>query len=527
MSWNSSTSRCSKRPAQRARSARVLLEEAHRPEQEVAEVRRPGPRERRLVAGVDLPRELPLDVVLAGRVSAGLEREPLPLVDAGERLARGERLAVVRAELGEDPLHEPELVVVVVDRERLGEPGARRLAAEEARAEGVEGLDPQLVRRGAEQRGEPLAHLARRLVREGDGEDVPGDDALLADEPRDAVDDDAGLAAARAGEDEQRARRRGARPRAGRRSGRARRSRHAAEGRDSAGRAAPRGRGRARRRAGRAPPGASAGGGRFAWPRRAAAARAGASGSPTRSGPPARPAAARVPAASSRTAFVHTMRRGRSVAGSVTRRSSLRRRAPARPPPGGAASGAGAGARAAPARPAQRGAVRASSGAPPRRSAASRSARGARDAPAHRELHRLPAAHPGEERQLRLRLHRVRLAEPQVGPGPEADREVPELLRLGARRARARARARAPPAPAGSARPRGARASTGRSASTPSSADELALRADPLHDLLGRADRVPRERAAGTGGPRARSCRASRCGGPSVAAPRRGARSAR
>jgi hypothetical protein len=46
-------------------------------------------------------------------------------------------------------------------------------------------------------------HLVRRFVREGDGEDVRRPHAELADEIRDAIGDDAGLAGARAGEDEQ------------------------------------------------------------------------------------------------------------------------------------------------------------------------------------------------------------------------------------------------------------------------------------------------------------------------------------
>ncbi len=49
-----------------------------------------------------------------------------------------------------------------------------------------------------------LAHLAGGLVGEGDGEDGVGRDAFLANEPGDAAGDDAGLAGACAGEDEQR-----------------------------------------------------------------------------------------------------------------------------------------------------------------------------------------------------------------------------------------------------------------------------------------------------------------------------------
>ncbi len=56
----------------------------------------------------------------------------------------------------------------------------------------------------ADQPVEPRAQLARRLVGEGDRQDVPGRDQARLDQVGDAVDDDAGLARARPGQDEQR-----------------------------------------------------------------------------------------------------------------------------------------------------------------------------------------------------------------------------------------------------------------------------------------------------------------------------------
>ena len=56
----------------------------------------------------------------------------------------------------------------------------------------------------AEQRLDAVAQLARRLVGEGDGHDAAGRHALLADQVGDAVGDDARLAAAGPGEDQQR-----------------------------------------------------------------------------------------------------------------------------------------------------------------------------------------------------------------------------------------------------------------------------------------------------------------------------------
>src|SRR5260221_5737276 len=49
-----------------------------------------------------------------------------------------------------------------------------------------------------------LAHLARRLVGEGDGHDLRGRHAFVFDQVGDAVDDDTGLSGAWAGDDQER-----------------------------------------------------------------------------------------------------------------------------------------------------------------------------------------------------------------------------------------------------------------------------------------------------------------------------------
>ena len=77
--------------------------------------------------------------------------------------------------------------------------------AEEARADRVERAEHDLVRGLAEVRDDALAHLARRLVRERDGEDAPRRDGRDVDEVGDAVGDHARLAGAGPGEDQQRA----------------------------------------------------------------------------------------------------------------------------------------------------------------------------------------------------------------------------------------------------------------------------------------------------------------------------------
>ena len=110
-----------------------------------------------------------------------------------------------------DLLHDALLVVLVVDGE-----GAREalvadfqrfdVAAQNAHAERVESGDQRLgQRRVAQQPVDALGHLAGGLVGEGDGQNRVGRDAFFLDQPGDAAGDDAGLARAGAGQDEQRA----------------------------------------------------------------------------------------------------------------------------------------------------------------------------------------------------------------------------------------------------------------------------------------------------------------------------------
>ena len=92
-------------------------------------------------------------------------------------------------------------VGLVVDGEVAVEVEAVGVLAQQAGAEAVEGADPDAA--AGHEGLDALAHLAGGLVGEGDGEDVAGPDALL-EQVGDAAGDDARLAAAGAGQDEQR-----------------------------------------------------------------------------------------------------------------------------------------------------------------------------------------------------------------------------------------------------------------------------------------------------------------------------------
>ena len=96
-----------------------------------------------------------------------------------------------------------QLVGRVVDDEVARQADVRRLAAEQPGAQGVEGRDPQAAVAGAEQRADALAHLLGGLVGEGDRQHLARAREAAADQVRDAVRDDAGLAGPRAREDQQ------------------------------------------------------------------------------------------------------------------------------------------------------------------------------------------------------------------------------------------------------------------------------------------------------------------------------------
>jgi hypothetical protein len=78
------------------------------------------------------------------------------------------------------------------------------VAAEEGVPEAVEGVRPDAVGgEGTDEGCEAFAELACGGDGVGAGEDGLGGEAAFADEVGDAFDDDAGLAGARSGEDEQ------------------------------------------------------------------------------------------------------------------------------------------------------------------------------------------------------------------------------------------------------------------------------------------------------------------------------------
>ena len=180
------------------------LERLDREHQHVVEVDRVRGEQPLLVALVHLGDRLVVERGDAAHVLVGPDQLVLRVRDLAVDAAGREALGV-DAEVLEARPHDPHLVGLVVDRE--GRPVAEPLclAPQHAPTGGVEGEDPGRACLGAEHPLEALAHLAGRLVRERDREDLVRPDAVGPDQVRHPVGEHPGLPRARAGDDEQRA----------------------------------------------------------------------------------------------------------------------------------------------------------------------------------------------------------------------------------------------------------------------------------------------------------------------------------
>ena len=180
------------------------LERLDREHQHVVEVDGVRADQPALVALVDLGDRLVVERGDPAHVLVRADQLVLGVRDLAVDPPRREALRV-DAEVLEARPNDAHLVGLVVDREagRVAEPLG--LAAQHPATGGVEGEDPGRPRLAAEHPLEPLAHLARRLVRERDREDLVRLRPVRADQVRHAMGEHTGLPRARAGDDEQRA----------------------------------------------------------------------------------------------------------------------------------------------------------------------------------------------------------------------------------------------------------------------------------------------------------------------------------
>jgi len=142
--------------------------------------------------------------VVAGAVAIFGDGEAFVL-GAGDGAADGAGAVVLRvdAEVGEGSADDEVLVGVVIDDEFTGDADGGAVDAEDAGAGAVEGAEGHAFGGLANESGDAVAEFAGGFLGKGDAEDLVGSDALFLDEPGDAVGDDAGFAAAGAGDDEE------------------------------------------------------------------------------------------------------------------------------------------------------------------------------------------------------------------------------------------------------------------------------------------------------------------------------------
>ena len=182
---------------------RNLLEELNGLEEEVVEVDGCRLAQALLVARVELP-NFSVARVPGGVEGLGAFHPVLGLADAAQHHAWLED-AVIKPEFLDELLDDGLLVGRVVDREVAGQADVGGLASQEACAHGVERGDPHGAAIGIEQGLDALAHFPGGLVGECDSQQLVWPRMPFGDQVRDAMRDDAGLAGAGAGKNEQRA----------------------------------------------------------------------------------------------------------------------------------------------------------------------------------------------------------------------------------------------------------------------------------------------------------------------------------
>ncbi len=156
-----------------------------------------------LVEAVDVGNGLVVEGLDAARVLVRRDELVLRVRDLGVDAARDESLRVA-LQLLQAVLRQPHLVGLVVDGEIRLVAQPRRLPAQDPAARSVEREDPDRPRRVPEEVFEARAHLARRLVRERDREDLVRLRAGRGDQMGDATREEPRLPRACARDDEER-----------------------------------------------------------------------------------------------------------------------------------------------------------------------------------------------------------------------------------------------------------------------------------------------------------------------------------
>ena len=157
---------------------------------DVVKVQGIGSAELLLIGGVDPGNAGIFPIVCCLRLFAKYLRPLIAVLggaDGGENAADGEGL-FVQILLLQNILDDPLGVIGIVNGEILFKPDAVNVPPQDADAGGVEGGGPHIVGGGAKTGRQPLLQFSRRLIGEGDGDDLPWPGGVHGTEPVDPAD---------------------------------------------------------------------------------------------------------------------------------------------------------------------------------------------------------------------------------------------------------------------------------------------------------------------------------------------------
>lgn len=113
----------------------------------------------------------------------------LRAADSAEDKARLRLASRRQVVLFQEPLDHARLIIGVVDGEALRESNRLAVAPQHPRTKAMERAHGNVARRLTDHLVKTVAHLGGGLVGEGHGKDLPRGDALVLDQPGDAVRD--------------------------------------------------------------------------------------------------------------------------------------------------------------------------------------------------------------------------------------------------------------------------------------------------------------------------------------------------
>ncbi len=177
----------------------MVLQDGQRFQQQIAEIRRVQRLQPLLILAIELASlaEGKAMSFAFGHV-VGPKPAVLPAVDQRRQRARRPALLVDVLRL-DQLLHQPQLVVGIQDGEIGFQPRQLGMAPQHLGADGMEGAEPlHPLDHAADQRADALLHLARGLVGEGDGQNLPRPGAARGKDMREPRGQHPRLAGARA-----------------------------------------------------------------------------------------------------------------------------------------------------------------------------------------------------------------------------------------------------------------------------------------------------------------------------------------